>query len=95
MISSFLELSNSPTQQPTPRTVCRGFVAELEDNDNKLFEVRIDYQAELYDGYNLYDRICCDFDYQVEGTPNISRADLIHWVRDEIAAHEGYKIYFY
>ena len=95
MISSLLELNSSPTQQRIPKTECRGLVAEFEDNDNKLFEVRVDYTVELYDGYNFYDRTCCDFDYEVEGTPNISRADLIHWIKDEIAHHEGYKIYFY
>lgn len=93
MITSFLELSTSPTQQRKRQYEFKEFTASVEDDDNKMFDVKIEYEFSRYYGCGPAITVW-SFDYETNGTPNISRQDMIECVKDEIRHKENDSVAF-
>ena len=93
MISSLLELNSSPTQQRELKRTAKFITVELEDDSNVKFQIKIDYVTYPYWGLGA-EVVVSDFDYEVNGMPNISRQDIISWIKDCIREEEKVTVTF-
>jgi hypothetical protein len=96
MISNILEEMNSPTRENYRRTEFKEIASKLEDDSNKMFDVKIKYEFSRNNGWGCQFSAMTvwSFDYHIKGTPNISKQDLIEWVKDCIRYEEDYKASF-